>query len=192
MSDQLLIVFHSGKVYSYSGTRQETSSYFGGPISGKLSGIPHGPALPHQVAKLDRADLPLPKGESELSDLVLIYGFRFDGCELEYEIGSGCEIKIVASVQRESSDDWPYQDYPHEFPKVFLELTGTRAMAYEDFSSEWPNLPRLQPAEIVVLVPPPSTLGVSLWGEDGDAEGVTVVFECDPVKRKVRTYNICS
>lgn len=193
MSAPLLHIFHSGKAYRYSGTKRETSSYFGGPISGKLSGIGHGPAPLHQVAKLDGTDVGLlPKGEREHSDLVLIYGFRFDCCKLEYHLCPGSEIRIVSSDQNKSSDDWPYENYPNEFPKVFLELTGMRVVSYKEFSSEWPNLPTLQPAEIIVLVPPPSALGASLWGEDGDAEGVTVVFEYDPIGKRIRTYNICS
>lgn len=145
MSDLLLHIFHCGKVYSYSSTKQQTSSYFGGPIPGRLTGIPHGPALPHHVAKLDLSSL---NGQSEPSDVVLIYGFRFSGCEMEYELTSGSEIKITASCQRKSSDDWPYPDYPREFPKIFLELTSTREVSYEEWSYEWPNLTGRQPPRL--------------------------------------------
>jgi hypothetical protein len=39
-------------------------------------------------------------------------------------------------------------------------------------------MPDEQPSELVVAVPPPATLGVSLWGS-GDADDVTILFECD-------------
>ena len=48
-----------------------------------------------------------------------------------------------------------------------------------------------QPAELIVAVPPPATLGVSLWGQSGDEDGATVVFECHLGDRKVRAYNRC-
>ena len=40
-----------------------------------------------------------------------------------------------------------------------------------------PNVPDRQPAELVVIVPPPATLGVSYGQDAGDFEGVTIVFE---------------
>jgi hypothetical protein len=49
-----------------------------------------------------------------------------------------------------------------------------------------------QPAELLVAVPPPATLGFSMWGPDGDREGVTVVFECDLAERTIRAYNRCT
>ena len=36
------------------------------------------------------------------------------------------------------------------------------------------------------------TIGVSVWGREGDAEGVAMVFECDLKEMKVTTYNVCT
>jgi hypothetical protein len=49
-----------------------------------------------------------------------------------------------------------------------------------------------QPSDVIVLVPPPMTIGVSLWSREGDAEGVTSVFECDLSAKKVVAYNVCT
>jgi hypothetical protein len=53
-------------------------------------------------------------------------------------------------------------------------------------------MPEEQPAELVAVVPPPATIGVSLWGRTGDAEQVAVVFECDLDAKEVTAYNVCS
>jgi len=37
-----------------------------------------------------------------------------------------------------------------------------------------------------------ATIGVSLWGEMGDWDEVTIIFECDLKKREVRSYPIGS
>lgn len=48
-----------------------------------------------------------------------------------------------------------------------------------------------QPSEMVVLIPPPATIGFSMWGRSGDAEGVALVAECDLKNQAVTTYNVC-
>jgi hypothetical protein len=69
--------------------------------------------------------------------------------------------------------------------------TITRRCAYREFAEDIPNMANEQPAELIVAVPPPSTLGFSMWGPDDDAGMVTVVFECDLRERAVRAYNRC-
>ena len=195
MSKPLLRIFYADKLYSLSATTQETTSYFGGPFPGVLAGIPHGPAPLHPVATLNLSDLLLPGENPGLSTqpcvLPLIYGFQFDGCELEYDICSVNEINITASSEKRSSNSWPYKKYPVQFPKIFLNLTEVREVPYEDFSYECAGLPGTQQADIIVLVPPPSTIGVSLWGKMGDEEEVTVIFEYKPQTASVKTYNVC-
>ena len=46
-----------------------------------------------------------------------------------------------------------------------------------------------EPAELIVAVPPPATVGLSFWN-DGDLDGVTIVFECDLKNKEVRAYNV--
>jgi hypothetical protein len=65
-------------------------------------------------------------------------------------------------------------------------------MTYATFSGAYPNLEKEQPADLVVAVPPALPLGISMWGEYGDAEDVTVVFECDLTAKTVRAYNRCT
>jgi hypothetical protein len=66
-----------------------------------------------------------------------------------------------------------------------------RRCSYEEFAQAFPNMPGLQPTELVVAVPPPATLGVSLWGM-GDGDDVTILFECDLADRVVYASNLVS
>jgi hypothetical protein len=52
------------------------------------------------------------------------------------------------------------------------------------------NMPELQPTKLVVAVPPPATLGFSLWGSSA-GDDVTILFECDLSDRIVYASNIC-
>jgi hypothetical protein len=46
-------------------------------------------------------------------------------------------------------------------------------------------MPDEQPADLIVAIPPPATLGMSLWGSWDDPEDVTIVFECDLTNKTV-------
>ena len=46
-------------------------------------------------------------------------------------------------------------------------------------------------AELIVAVPPPATIGVSLWG-GADADDVTIMFACDLKKKRVSACNVTS
>ena len=48
--------------------------------------------------------------------------------------------------------------------------------------------PHSRRLELVVAIPPPATLGVSLWGM-GDGDDVTILFECDLADRVVYASN---
>ena len=52
-------------------------------------------------------------------------------------------------------------------------------------------MPDQQQTELVVAVPPPATLGMSLWGI-GDGCDVTILFECDLSDRVVYVSNLIS
>ena len=44
--------------------------------------------------------------------------------------------------------------------EVMANITGTTS--YAEFAEPFPNMPEPQPTELVVVVPPPATLGVAL------------------------------
>lgn len=47
-------------------------------------------------------------------------------------------------------------------------------------------------AAMIVAVPPPASVGLSPWGDHGDGDGVTIVFECELQNRIVSAFNVTS
>lgn len=87
--------------------------------------------------------------------------------------------------------DWPYSNYPPLLPYMPLRLADTPdRVSYDDFASRFPNYPDAQPGDLMVAVPPPATLGMSLWGEAGDGEGTTIVFACDLAAKTIDATNV--
>ena len=77
-------------------------------------------------------------------------------------------------------------------PYVPLRLDDTpRRESYDEFAARFPNMPARPPAELVVAVPPPASIGVSFWGA-GDADDMTIVFACDLKRKTVSACHVTS
>ncbi|HEY8359902.1 MAG TPA: hypothetical protein VIL30_20795 [Ramlibacter sp.] len=155
-----------------------------------VTGCTFGPARLHQVASLSASSLPVLGAPRYVFELPLVYGFRFDGCSLEYRFETNT-IEVLRISPDTSTEGWPYHDYPPLLPYVPIDAAPPIQEDWESFASRFPNLPEEQPAELVAVVPPAFLIGQSLWGRGGDLEGVCVVFECDLSEKKVRSYNVC-
>ena len=187
--EQLVLAYHEGTVFPFEQARTHSGSVFGGPLEAKLSGIEHGPKPLHMIARLSSHHLPALKGF--LFDIPLLYGMCYDGCSIEYRVDTVGDIELLELSPTQSSDDWPYLHFPPLLPYVPLQLGKARRCSYAEFAQVFPNMPDEQPSELVVAVPPPATLGVSLWGSSGDPENVTILFECDLSDRVVSASNRC-
>jgi hypothetical protein len=189
--EQLVFAYHNGTLFSFERAYKHSASEFGGPLEAELSGIAHGPKPLHWIAQLAAKDLrPTPTSERDkLFKVPLIYGMCFDGCNIEYHVDVEGNIEIRRMRPTESSDDWPYRNYPLLLPYFPLQIGETRNCSYAEFAQAFANMPESQPTDLVVAVPTPVTLGVSLWGRW--ASEVTIVFECDLSDRVVSAYNIC-
>jgi hypothetical protein len=189
--EQLVRAYHNGTVYSFERANRAANSYFGGPMEDDVIGMEHGPRSLHHVVHLAAHDLPCLAPISNFG-IPLVYAFCFNGCSLRYSLKRYGTIKITEMGERSSSEDFPYRNYPQLLPFIPLRTTRHRASSYERFANEFPNMPEVQPTELIVVVPPPATIGISLWGSSGDAEEVTVVFECDLKAQTVHAYNVCT
>lgn len=190
-SEQLVVVHVSGLTYSFSRGDRESMSFFGGPLESAVSGCKFGPARLHQVASLSPSNLPI-LGDAPwfVVELPLVYGFRFDGCSLEYRFETN-SIEVLHISPERSAEGWPYHDYPPLLPYIPLDAAQPINEDWEAFASRFANLPEEQPAELVAVVPPAFFIGQSLWGRSGDLEGACVVFECNLSERRVLSYNVC-
>jgi hypothetical protein len=145
----------------------------------------------HHIARLFPRDIPALES-SFLYNLPLIYGLAFGGCQLKYQVLSSSRVKVLALTPRRSSSDFPYEQYPVLLPYIPLSVSEKRRMPYHAFAAEYPNMSDAQPSELLVAVPAPASIGVSVWGRWGDAEGVTMIFECDVKSAIVNAYNVCT
>jgi hypothetical protein len=191
-AENLVLAFYHNATYALVRAVNPYSAIFGGPPEYSVAGKSYGPCRLHHIASLGCSFLQGALGRSDLfANVPLVYGMCYDGCRLRYQYGYG-KITILELNPRKSSEGWPYPDYPAILPYCPLALGERKKMPWRKFIGRFPNMPDQQPTELVVVVPPPMTLGVSLWGPTGDAEGVAIVFECDLETQQVSAYNVCS
>jgi hypothetical protein len=186
--EPLVFAFHNQTLYRFERADQRTASFFGGPLRVEFSGQPFGPKPLHLIACLSSLHIPA-LSKPFLTSLPLIYGMHYGGCELSYRVMSHCKLEILRMTPTSSLEDWPYPNFPPLIPFVPLRLHDTpRPASYDEFTDRFPDMPA-EPAELIVAVPPPATVGLSFWN-DGDLDGVTIVFECDLKNKEVRAYNV--
>ena len=187
----LVLVYAGGRKYQFVAVDVLRSSYFGGPLSAKVTGIPHGPRMLHQIAFVSAADIPILR--EHFVSLPLLYGMQFDGCSLTYRLTTALEeIEVTKLEPTTSSDSWPYPNYPAHLPYYQLAIAEATDCSWKDFSDSLPNAPSTQRGTVYAVVPPPMTIGFSLWGRDGDDEGVHLAWEFDAKSRVVTAYNLCT
>ncbi|MCK6447126.1 MAG: hypothetical protein L6Q99_12110 [Planctomycetes bacterium] len=194
-AETLVHVFHAGVEHELVRATTATLSRFGGPLELPVTGATFGPRRLHAIAHVSGAQVPTLLGARASLELDLAFGLCFDDCRLEYEHDAD-RLRVLSITPPTSSDDWPYADYPALLPFAPLELASSSRREWREFATRHglgPDGPALEPpAELVVVVPPPMTLGVSLWGRMGDLEGVRVVFECALEPRRVRAYTVAT
>ena len=121
----------------------------------------------HLIARLAGWHIPA-LSDNNLFDLPLIYGLTYDGCCLDYRVAYGHTVELTGLTPATSSDDRPYANFPPLLPFVPLRLGDTPSVEnYDAFAARFPNMPERPPAELIVAVPPPASIGVSLWGVAG-------------------------
>lgn len=166
---------------------------FGGPLAlDVLSGATRAPTL-HRVLTLDLTDPLLGFSIDGVGELPLVYGFVHDGCRLRYRIVADGQIELLEAPAGAPASDWPYANYPAAFSEKRFSLIDDGAIEPDQVEElTWQGIEKLDLAEgVVALVPPSTSYGLSLWGEDGDDELVQVVFGIDPNQRIITAYNQC-
>jgi len=188
--ETLVFAFYQNVLYSFARAESHTYSVFGGPLDIEISGKSLGMQPPHLIAYLSNTIAPLTTSSHSIPDIPLVYGMCYSGCVIKYQFEIN-KINILELDPEESSDDWPYIGFPQILPYAPLKIEEQKSMTWSEFADTYPNMPEPQPTELVVVIPPSMTLGVSLWGRSGDAEEVTIVFECDLATQTISAYNVC-
>ena len=83
-------VFHDGQAYFLERSEVFTSSYFGGPFEGTITGIRHGPRKLHHVACINGDCFEPLREIIGAGTLHLLYGMTYDGCHLAQRIIEAC------------------------------------------------------------------------------------------------------
>ena len=190
-SEELLSVFCDGKTFSFVRSNRDAGSTYGGRLDEKVSGCTFGPRRLHKLGQLTASSISGLSSPRNVFGLPLVYGFHFDGCLLKYGFGANT-VEVLSISPAQSSEDWPYINYPPLLPRLPIEALPPRIEQWRQFSERFPNLPTTQSADLIAVAPPVFTIGHSMWGPSGDHEGVSVVFECDLGQQIVTSYNVCS
>lgn len=189
MAETLLFAFHDETLYAFGRAEEYSASVFGGPSRAKMTGRAFGPKPLHHIARLGASHIPA-LGAHHMLDLPLIYGMYYCG-GLGYRVDYGHQIELLYIETATPVDDCPYPDFPPLLPYIPLRLQAEPCRAsYDQFAERFPDMPERQRADMIVAVPPPATIGLSLWGDCGDGDGVTIVFECDLKSRTVVVRNV--
>ncbi|QCK85422.1 hypothetical protein E8L99_06385 [Phreatobacter aquaticus] len=186
--ERLVHAHCDGVDYTFVPAGRITSFHLGGPLDWTVTGLDHGPRRLHAIAKLSgRAIRALSR--TYLLDFPLVYGMCFGGGDMTYRLTHSHEVEVLSMSSTRSLDDWPYRGFPDLLPFVPLMLASAVPRSYADFAKRFPNLPDRPDGQLIVCVPPPATIGLSLWGS-ADLDGVTIVFDCDLTTATVHSYNV--
>jgi hypothetical protein len=189
MREELVFIYQNDTVTPLVRSQEHSFSVFGGPLDAEVSGSELATPL-HHIATINHNQLEILGAPRYVWELPLVYELSYSGCTLEYTFERGA-VSIQSVKPKDATESWPYANFPVLLPYVPLEVGTVLTEPWEHFSRRAPNLPEEQPSEVVVLVPPPATLGFSMWGRSGDAEGVTIVFECSLNEKRIAAYNVC-
>lgn len=186
--ERLIHAHCDGVDYTFVRANRVSYAWFGGPMDHEVTGLEHGPRKLHFIGHLGSRAIP-PLGRPTIFELPLVYGMCFNGGDVTYRLTGFRKIEVLQMSQRRSLEDWPYAGFPDLLPYVPLERAAATPRSYADFAKRFPNLPDRPEGQLIVCVPPPATIGLSLWGS-GDWEGVTIVFDCDLRTGTVHAYNV--
>lgn len=125
--------------------------------------------------------------------LPLLYGFAYSGCLLDYQVVSDAEIRIIELTPRLPSTDWPYKGYRDHFVVRPVALGERKRISRKRITRlSCQGLDDEAADQLVVIVRPSNSFGVSLWGASGDAEEVEVIFCVSPETGRVSASNQCT
>jgi hypothetical protein len=187
--EPLIHVFRNNKVCLLGRSPKHSKTAFGGPFDLEVTGPTTSLHMIAMLCPQHLEVLSLPPGVC----VPLVFGMTYSGCNLSYLVESESRIAIRNIEPASPEPDFPYRTYPLVLPYAPLAVTSCSDVSYGEFAQAiCSNLPPSQPSDVLVVIPPPSTLGISLWGRCGDAENVCIVFEWEPDEGKVTAYTVCS
>jgi hypothetical protein len=166
---------------------------FGGPLDLSVRRFPTNRRPLHRLLTLDLRDSRLNISIPGATMLHLLYGFAYDCCLLDYQVVSDSEVRVIEMTPRRPTRNWPYEDYPEHFAVRPVALRDRKPISDKQMTRlTWQGLDAEAAEQLVIVVRPSNSFGVSLWGESGDAEEVEVIFRVSPETGRVSASNQCT
>lgn len=109
------------QIFTLTSGRSPFQHTFGGPPQ-HLGSKPRGKQPLHLLHTFDLADPALGMRIRGIQRLPLYYCFVYDGCSLAYQMISDDEIRILGLQSKGTLKDFPFEDYPAEFPRSNIRL----------------------------------------------------------------------
>lgn len=187
------IVFWNGRLAQ---ARPDSSSQYahalGGPLELRVEGHPKGQRPLHRILTLDLTDPAIGVDRPAVPVLPLLYGLVYDGSVLRYEVLSGSRVRIVELDPNVSSEDWPYEGCPAEFPRVPLRFEPATACSGEGLDAlVWQGFERGAKDRLLAVVPDRPIGSCSIWGPDAAGMDIQIIFDFDPATGIVFASNQC-
>ncbi|HEX4950376.1 MAG TPA: hypothetical protein VFZ34_27170 [Blastocatellia bacterium] len=185
---QFPVAYYANRAYFFERSNRYSPTYLGGPSEVAFAKGRYSSTQLHHIFTITSSVIPEMQ-EDHVYEVPLFYGLRYSGCELTYRMPKNSTCKIVKLSPDEPSPNWPYPNYPSLLPYLPLSLARWEYCEPAEFVALTHQGLEIQPKTIVVIVPPIFTLGVSMWGKRGDAEGVQIIFECDFKRKTIKASN---
>lgn len=182
--------YYNGKMVLFEECHDQAASH---AFGGDLPAIRNAPsnAILHLVLDINPSLSSL-FDEVRLPAIPLVFPFRHDGGRIEYRVDANGGIEIERLQPEEAEPEWPYSNYPEIFPVKRFCCSEPIDIKREQFERMVPQgLWQEDPCEIVVVVPPSQEYGISMWGPEGDDEGVVCFFYINSKSGTVCAGNQC-
>jgi hypothetical protein len=192
-------VYANRRVFTLERSETPADAFFGGPFELEIVGRQDRLHL-HRTLTLSASRLNWPEQRELFGKIPLLYGFQYGQNQLSYRL-HGAEIPQQGTQLRErihdvSLDastydaDWPYVSYPPLLPYIHLRIASERDISLSEFCSSYIEA-EVNCAEDVVIVGVPTnhTLGYSMWGLEGDQQGILLLFVLDVKTLRVTAWH---
>lgn len=122
-----------------------------------------------------------------------LYPIQHESGEIHYSKIAHLAVNVSKISPKKPSKDWPYKHYPKLFPYIPLEILEKREASIHQFSGLIPSeFEECKDDTLVLVVPPNPQIGMSLFGNSGDANMTTILFFYNTRSGYMHGFSTCT
>ena len=176
------------------------ATFFGGPF--ELEVADQDPSIRlHRTLTIRGSQLARSGKPQLIGSIPLVYAFQHDQNEIAYRLRSSevpgqgywideSSIDGLTLDPAGAAPDWPYRNYPALFPLVNLQTRDAGQVDRDTFCERY----RLDDMgsladEALVGIPTNRTLGFSMWGLEGDKQGILLWFKIHLARLSITAWH---